>query len=68
MPNEKRRAIFESLIAKAMNGNFKGHEMSELSVIGILSTSRQSSVFGKRKKLRTRASEDRWMVAHVYDE
>jgi hypothetical protein len=30
VPDEKRRAIFESLIAKARNGNSKGHETSEV--------------------------------------
>ena len=31
VPNEKRRAIFEALVAKARSGNLKGHEMKEIS-------------------------------------
>jgi hypothetical protein len=31
VPNEKRRAIFEALTAKARNGNLKGHETKEIS-------------------------------------
>ena len=31
VPNEKRRAIFEALVAKARSGNLKGHETKEIS-------------------------------------
>ena len=31
VPNEKRRAIFDALVAKAKSGNLKGHETKEIS-------------------------------------
>jgi len=51
VPNEKRRAIFEALVAKARSGNLKGHETKEISEEFSVPLRIVQHIWKKRKKL-----------------